>query len=214
MAVTEVFFPDEGNGSAGVVVIRPGRVPLEVTGGDGGFDGEPSWAPDSLRLALISVDIVGTLYTARVGVRGSKPVDLAPARESRDDEAGPAWSPDGKRIVFVDEESPGFGLFLIAPNGTGRRQLTQNPAHDPNWSPDSRKIVFDDGRDIAVINADGSGLRRLTATTLREFNPAWSPDGRQIAFVRENSIWLMDVNGHHARRLIQNAHQPAWKFER
>jgi TolB protein len=89
--------------------------------------------------------------------------------------------------------------------------LTQTRAHNPSWSPDSRRIVFDDGYDIDVVNADGSGLRSLISTSARETDPAWSPDGRQIAFVRGGSIWLMNVNGHHARRLIRHGLQPAWK---
>jgi Tol biopolymer transport system component len=213
LAVTEVFFPDEGNGSAGVVVIRPGRDPLDVDT-DSLYSGEPTWAPDNQRIALIGDEYVGTLYIARVGRPGSKPVDRDPLRESRDDEAAPAWSPDGKTIAFVDETRPGFGLFVIAPDATGRRQLTDKPAHHPSWSPDSREIVFDDGHDLAVIKADGTGLRRLTTTKVREFKPAWSPDGRQIAFVRGDSIWLINVNGHHARRVIRNGHQPAWKLGR
>ena len=36
--------------------------------------------------------------------------------------------------------------------------------------------------EIHVINADGSGQRRLTSDTGFEGNPAWSPDGRRIAF--------------------------------
>jgi hypothetical protein len=219
LAVTEVFFPDEGMGSAGVVVIRPGRVAVDVSGGGSLYDGKPTWAPDSQRITLIGYESVGTLYIDRVGrpvvgITGNKPVDLDPNRESRDDEDAPAWSPDGKTIAFVDEVGPGFGLFLIAPDGSGRRQLTQKRALDPSWSPDGRQIVFSDGQDIDVINADGSGLRRLTATKTREFNPAWSPDGREIAFVRGRSIWLIDVTGAHARRVIQNGHQPAWKLAR
>ena len=38
--------------------------------------------------------------------------------------------------------------------------------------------------EIAVVDANGSGLRVLTHDKVTEFDPVWSPDGRQIAFVR------------------------------
>ncbi len=43
----------------------------------------------------------------------------------------------------------------------------------------------DGNSEIYVVNADGSGQRRLTRNSARDFAPAWSPDGRRIAFVRD-----------------------------
>jgi Tol biopolymer transport system component len=63
---------------------------------------------------------------------------------------------------------------------------------DPDWSPDGKQIAFVDhsssGGDLWVMNADGSGLRRLTdsrpppAPNYGARQPAWSPDGGTIAF--------------------------------
>ncbi len=57
---------------------------------------------------------------------------------------------------------------MINADGSGRRNLTLDPAYDgdPMWSPDGRRIAFVSNRDgvygIYVMNADGSGQRRLT----------------------------------------------------
>ena len=73
---------------------------------------------------------------------------------------------------------------------------------DPAWSPDGRRIAFrrfeESARvnsDLYVVNADGSGLRRLTrnAAKLRWF--AWSPDGRTIAFLRNGEVYIVKADG-------------------
>ncbi|WP_128567014.1 TolB family protein [Methanocella paludicola] len=63
------------------------------------------------------------------------------------------------------------GSFPPGPN------LTQN-----------EKIVFqrhmhDNGFDISVMNADGSGLIDVSNNPASDIMPAWSPDGSKIAFV-------------------------------
>lgn len=54
--------------------------------------------------------------------------------------------------------------------------------------------------EIAVIDADGAGLRVLTHDKVTEDSPAWSPDHSQIAYIRPNAhtssqIWVMNANG-------------------
>src|SRR5262249_26467527 len=74
----------------------------------------------------------------------------------------------GARIAFSCE---GLGLEVCVMNadGSGRRTLTRHPANDfqPSWSPDGRRIAFasnpEGNSGVYVDNADGSGLRRLSA---------------------------------------------------
>jgi TolB protein len=53
----------------------------------------------------------------------------------------------------------------------------------PAWSPDGRELVFtshadaDGNGDIYVVNADGSGERRLTHSKLDETSAVWSSVG-------------------------------------
>ncbi len=59
------------------------------------------------------------------------------------------------------------------------------------------------------MNADGSGVRRLTHGA--SGSPAWSPDGRRIAFRGDKSdIYVVDVDGSGQRRLAQSAGDPVW----
>ena len=77
-------------------------------------------------------------------------------------------------------------------------------------SPDGSRVAFMSNRDgnweIYIVNADGSGLTRLTTNEVRDGLPAWSPDGRWLAFVTylENrwSVWAMGVDGSLPRELF------------
>jgi Tol biopolymer transport system component len=207
LAFTLVSYPTGTHGYYDVRVLRPGRSSLLVA--ESSFVGSATWAPDSKRLGLIYYNYSngGCLYVAPLRGDGN----FLGRCNANTVEDQPAWSPDGKLIAFVELQASGLNLFLIRPNGTSRTQLTTTPAHNPSWSPDGEQIVFDDGRDIDVVNADGSGFRALSGEGARETNPAWSPDGSQIAFVRSGSVWVMDASGGNVRRLIRNARQPAWK---
>ena len=70
---------------------------------------------------------------------------------------------------------------------------------------DARMLVFAAGRgwnsDLYLIRADGTGLRRLTRSPLREDTPTWSPDGKKIAFRvwspsrDDEEIFVMNADG-------------------
>jgi Tol biopolymer transport system component len=134
----------------------------------------------------------------------------------------PSWSPDGSQIAFRSTRDGQDEIYIMSADGSCQRDLTNSPADDrsPAWSPDGARIAFDhffdDGyQDIAAINVDGSGLRRLTDAQ-GEY-PAWSPDGSEIAFasVRDGDydIYVMNADGTDQRAITHNSTYdmyPAW----
>ena len=127
----------------------------------------------------------------------------------------PAWSPDGKQIVF-NSVLP-RDIYVINADGTGLVQLTFHQANDanPDWSPDGRRIAFNSNRDggntdIYVMDADGEGEpERLTSALGVDMGADWSPDGRRIAFESQRDgnreIYVMNSDGSgEAARLTDN----------
>jgi hypothetical protein len=88
-------------------------------------------------------------------------------------------------------------LYTVNPDGTDRRALTSTPrtlrAFDPGWAPDGNRIAFFNGgpgvAGVYVINADGTGLRRVT-NGAQDRHPTWSPDGGRIAFTRQDGTFI------------------------
>ena len=90
----------------------------------------------------------------------------------------------------------------------GAARLTDHPAYDgqPSWSPDGSRIAFasnrEGNREIYVMNADGSGVTRLTDHPQmgEAWGPSWSPDGSRIALTlccayKFPGIYLMNADG-------------------
>jgi TolB protein len=139
----------------------------------------------------------GLLVAPALGI-GSRLLDLIqgspPPRATRE----AAWSPDGRKILYVSRGRNTWDLYVINVDGSGQRMLTSVLSASAAWSPDGRKIAFrgrrkpDASRGLRVINADGSGKRRLAR---KGQDPAWSPDGRTIAFADSATIYVVNADG-------------------
>jgi len=156
---------------------------------------EPRWSPDGSRLAFIaeapapdgsdSTD----KHKAQVFVMRMDGGDPRRVTDAANGVAQFAWSPDGKRIAFVSENSPSDMKALK--HNHDAFQVTEN-----NYT--TRKAV--QPWHLWVVPADGGQAKRLTdgswsldtdqgtITTL-----AWSPDGKQILFTRFPDVWYGDA---------------------
>lgn len=121
----------------------------------------------------------------------------------------PVWSADGKAIAYTSYRNNNAPDIFISYIYEGRPPLRPAKGNErvhnflPAWSPDGSKIAFMSNRDgnpeIYVMNADGSGLRRLTRHPGIDATPTWSPAGNQIAFTSDRSgspqIYVIDAEG-------------------
>ena len=122
-----------------------------------------------------------------------------------------------ERIAFVSRVGESYEIFVMDPDGSNRRQLTQNNSEvplrwltRPEWSPDGTRLAFEsrdvDGEndwEIGVANADGSGVSQLTDNDWPDLYPVWSPEGRitWITVINSYRIWVMDADGANIQKL-------------
>ena len=142
----------------------------------------------------------------------------------------PAWSPDGKQLVFSRHKGNRIELALMSADGTGEKTLTTGkfPQYDACWSPDGAKLAF-----THVAQTPGQGNLEVYLAKLDVFEPqkfagdqgklsheeypAWSPDGKWIAYSSTHEgnqeLYVADAEGANHRRLTNDpafdAH-PAW----
>ncbi|MEO6213173.1 MAG: hypothetical protein ABIP65_06055 [Vicinamibacterales bacterium] len=151
--------------------------PRNITNNPSTIDDDPDWSPDGRTIIFTShaaTDDYRNAPSAEIYTLSADGTGTPKALTSnKDEERAPAWSPDGKRIVFSCRRGgkPDFDICVMNADGTGEVRLTDSPLGDltPSWSPDGGKIVFTrlKGKglgmwDLWVVNADGTGESQLT----------------------------------------------------
>jgi len=141
----------------------------------------------------------------------------------------PSWSPDGTRILCVEEGE----IYLVGVDGS---RIGLGRGEDPAWAPDGQQLAFVNEEGIAVMYSDGSAVRTLLRHDFRDdtyapsdmgiAKPAWSPDGHIIAFEHRGDgdivpaqVFLMNADGSNPRRLTPTTGRqyaesdPAWSVD-
>jgi TolB protein len=160
---------------------------------------QPSWSPDERRIAVAKPG---------AGIHVINVADGSARRLTRgESDEAPAWSPDGKLILFHRQvTATNWDIYASRPAGGGLRRLTRDAGQQlhPAWSADSKKIAFVEQHRsgnwvIYSINADGSGRRQITDERDSSQDPTWSPGGDRIAFVAQaegrESVAVIDTDG-------------------
>ena len=167
----------------GIYVIQPDGSGLRrVSMYEGEFacyDLQPSWSPDGTKLVFAALCDGGNEGIWTVTVDGSDRTQLLAPDKELVDLSQPVWSPDGTRIAF---------------RGVTKVQATEDlPASQPGPGP----VTGDYRYDIWVMNADGTGRKRLTDSSAVFADPAWSPDGSEIAYTdwTAGRVVVMNADG-------------------
>jgi tricorn protease-like protein len=132
-------------------------------------------------------------------------------------------------IACHDEDNWGSIHLIQADGSSDPVMLSMHPSIDskPSWSPDGSQIAFESLRDdpinqeymdIYTMNADGSGLTRLTNTDTWYAQPDWSPDGSRIALVSDqqepgnSDLYVLNLKTKELNRLTDDlrGREPSW----
>ncbi len=222
----KIAFTSDRDGTNDIWIMSPnGGEPVNLTPdppADEADDALPNWRADGRKIVFASDRKTPDNPTPEgfdgpdfelftMNADGSK-VRQITFNELDDDD--PAWSPDGRRVVFTRDVDTVIGpdhrnwdILTMRVSGGDERNLTKDPSHDvePNWSPNGRRIAFtsvpeggvDDDAEIYTMGIDGSRVRRLTDNTTFDGQPNWSPNGRQISFqsYREGQLSIYTMRG-------------------
>jgi TolB protein len=193
----------------------------------------PTWSPDGNQIA----------YSGEVGgVRKIFVKDLTGGDEKQisaggHDEIQPAWSIDGKTIVFVRAQRPNeklqpidvFGTFDAGDIWTHDVQTAQqnkiiDNAFNPAFSPDGKSIAYDASRSgphrIWLSDSKGHNPQQISTDTSEEAShvrPRWSTDGKRLVFQNIErtrfNVRTIDLDGRKLTSITDDANNnlnPIW----
>ncbi len=176
-------------------------VPDDKPGTRAGYRNVAKWITDfdlspSAKRAVFAAR--GDLFTVPAEKGDPRLLVGTPGARERD----PAWSPDGKWIAYLSDQTGEYELWVVGSDGrTAPRQVTTGGAtfrFAPRWSPDSKKLAFSDKTctlwwcDVAtgkLARVDQGGHGEI-------HDHAWAPDSRWLAYSKANAAGLQQLQLH------------------
>jgi Tol biopolymer transport system component len=153
-----------------------------------------------------------------VDAAGGKGTNITRAPETWDYK--PVWSFDGEWITFSSKRgTPNFNVFVMRPDGSGLRAITDQRGPDfrwPNFTRDGRigwhSTEAQQGRIAAVDVATGSVTDVVTSRSFIDCLLP-SPDGRQLLYADGSSIRVLDAADPAKPRVLARGREPQWSAD-
>jgi Tol biopolymer transport system component len=191
-----------------------------------------AWSSDSTKIAFYAYDRKShnrAIYLLNVNcvIQGKdcvpQPIFLVPGMY-------PDWSPDGKKIVYVEENSAQIRVVDIHnPSDVVTVSQGLKDCGAPQWSPEGKRIAFVCGETLYTADTDGG--KRISLVEGANYYLKWTPDGKKIAFigtktldphlgisldlegsVTSEAVFIMDANGASLTRITKNDEENIGSF--
>ena len=201
----------------------------QLTSG-GAVNVDPRFSPDGKRIAFVSTSYKGHFHifvgdfnngelTNVQRLTGETRSELPRFYYSEfDHEISPAWSPDGREIIYVSNRGHiyGTGGFwrMKAEAGAPAREIHYEETAwkaRPEFSPDGKRIVYasylgGQWHQLWTMPSGGGDAFPLSYGDFDNTNPRWSPDGSRIAFISNRggntSLWIQEAVGGAQRPVV------------
>src|SRR4051812_2829060 len=191
--------------------LASGKSSQLTKGGD--VNVEPRWSADGKRIAYVSTTGTKHFHIWLMEIHGGTPKSIRQLTKENvsslpryyyskfDHEISPAWSPDGKDIIFISNHGhihgtggiwrasvPDTGMIDTNTNAKEIHYEETNWKARPEFSPDGKRILYASylGRQwhqLWLMPSQGGDVFPLTYGDYDNINPRWSPDRGTIVFV-------------------------------
>jgi Tol biopolymer transport system component len=164
------------------------------------------WSPDGSHLALsYGTDKNSDVYNIDLKAKQTRRLIDSPGMNIK-----PAWSPDGRSIAYISVAASGpagepGGVYVIKPDGSGKRRVSDVDAYEADWSPDGGSLLVHTAGDIYLASADGKKFVGLTHGLGRPLDATFTPDGSEVMFRSNHEgewhLYAVDLQGTKMRRI-------------
>ena len=151
----------------------------------------PRWSPDASRIAFTCYEPYNRIVSAQICMYSMDLGKLIAFPRFPGTNSAPAWSPDGKQLMFSSSMHGTPDIYVADTNGSRPKRVTfsgNGGATSPTWNPKTgQTVVFVSDRGgvpkLYMMNSDGTNMNALDLQDKGYLiDPAWSPNGQLIAF--------------------------------
>lgn len=152
------------------------------------------------------------IWTAHADGPNLKQLSKAP-KDAHD--VDPAFSPDGKSILFTSTRGGKAGVWRMGADGSKAERICDGDQGE--WSPDGKRIVFRRKERIVIRDLAGGKEKTISPKDWPHCSgPSWSPDGKSVALAARwkgnNAIFLVSADGGKPTKVYdkKGACEPHW----
>lgn len=179
------------------------------------YQNDLKWSPDGTKIAFrFSKKSTGVEHIFVAGADGSNPEKLYSDVQN----SGHKWSHNSKKIIFDMRGEESNLVIMYIDEGNLKYLSNGTKYRDYEFSPDDSKIVYirameiegEEYFELNIINANGTGQKKIIGGSWIEQGPTWSPDGSKVLFQQfeyENNeeninVYTVDKNGENLTLII------------